>query len=96
LPFLMDQKIEFRLNLASWKAVFYPADQAIENAAGRFTVTSTVKDSQLVVIRELKLTKAVYKPEEWPLLRQLLLAENHEKNRTVLLKAVKEEGNSDK
>ena len=96
LPFLMNQKIEFRLNLASWKAVFYPADQTIENAAGRFTVTSTVKDSQLVVIRELNLTKAVSKPEEWPLLRQLLLAENHEKNRTVLLKAVKEEGESDK
>ena len=96
LPFLMSQKIDFRLNLATWKAVFYPADQTIENAAGRFTVTSTVKDSQLVIIRELKLTKAVFRPEEWLLLRQLLLAENHEKNRTVLLKAFKEEGKADK
>jgi hypothetical protein len=96
LPFLMSQKIEFRLNLAPWKALFYPANQTIENAVGRFTITSEVKDSQLVIIRELKLTKAVSKTEEWPLLRQLLLAENHEKNRTVLLKAVKEEGKADK
>lgn len=96
LPFLMDQKIEFRLNLAPWKTVFYPVNQTIENAAGQFTVSSEVKDSQLVVIRELKLTKAVFKPEEWPLLRQLLLAENHEKNRTILLKAVTEEGKADK
>lgn len=96
LPFLMNQKVEFRLNLAPWKAVFYPVNQTIENAAGRFTVTSEVRDSQLVVIRELKLTKAVFGPEEWPLLRQLLLAENHEKNCTVLLKAVTEEDEAEK
>lgn len=91
LPFPMTQRIELRLNLRSWPAAFFPVNQTIENAVGRFAVTSEVKDSQLVVIRALQLTKAVIGPDEWPLLRQLLLAENHEKNRTILLKETRKE-----
>lgn len=91
LPFPMTQRIELRLNLRSWKAAFVPVNQTIENVVGRFAVTSEIKDSQLIVIRVLQLTKTVIGPEEWPLLRQLLLAENHEKNRTILLTATKEE-----
>ncbi|NMC44178.1 MAG: DUF3857 domain-containing protein [candidate division Zixibacteria bacterium] len=91
LPFPMTQRIELRLNLRSWQAAFFPVNQTIENAVGRFTVASEVKDSQLVVIRALQLTKTIIEPEEWPLLRQLLLADSHEKNRTILLKEIKKD-----
>lgn len=92
LPCLMDQRIELRLDLGSWRVVFSPADQTVENAVGRFTVSSVTRDSQLVVVRELHLIKAVIGPDEWPSLRQLLLAESHEKNRTILLKEAAKDG----
>ncbi len=87
LPYPMTQKVEFRLDLKPWQVVYRPTDVKIENAAGQFSVTALVQDSQLVVVRTLKLSKTTLKPEEWPMLRQLLLAENHDRNRTILLKA---------
>ena len=85
LPGPMHQKVELRLDLAGMEAVYLPVDQSISNEAGNFKLTVLKKDEQIVITRELSLSKAGYKPEEWPALRALFLADRHERNQTILL-----------
>ena len=91
LPFLMSQRVELKLDLGPNRVVYSPATEKIENTAGRFSITSQVEDSQLVVVRELSLAKTGYQPPGWPDLRTLLLAERHDKNALVILSAATEE-----
>jgi len=90
LPMIMSQTVEVRLDIAPSQIVYSPVTETIENEAGRFSVASEIKDSQLVVMRKLSLVKTSYLPAEWPLLRQLLLAESHDKNNLVILKTTTE------
>jgi hypothetical protein len=92
LPFIMSQRVELKLDFANSPVIFSPEIESIENAAGRFSVASKIIDSQLVVVREFSLAKTNYLPAEWPLLRQLLLAESHDKNSLVILKGTGEAG----
>jgi hypothetical protein len=97
LPGQMSQKVTFRLSLDGLKVHYRPADRTVDNAAGRSVVTVGVHDSTLVITRELRLSKAIYEPAEWPLLRALLLAEKHDRNQTLIMTVpAADKGDSDK
>ena len=59
---------------------------SLKNAAGEFELKITYNNDQIIINRSLHLTQVDYPPESWPELRQLLLAEEHDRNRIVLLK----------
>jgi len=90
---LMNQKVEIRLNLKGSEIVYMPSDQRLENKAGKFNISVSRKDDRIIIRRELNLAKTIYQPDEWPDLRKLLLADRHERNRTLLLKAA--DGNNE-
>ena len=94
IPFLMNQKIELKLDLEGLEVVYSPADKIIGNSAGIFSVTVDRKDERLVITRKLNLTKTTYQPEDWPALRELLLADKHQRNQSLLLKTA--EGGDEK
>jgi hypothetical protein len=91
LPFLMNQKIEIRIDTAGHQVVYRPEDVTIKNAAGLFSVTTVIKNGQLVLVRELHLEKTLYQPADWPALRELLLAETQRSNGLILLKVAGDE-----
>jgi hypothetical protein len=79
--------VELYLDLDGLEAVHLPEELVIENEAGHFA-SSSARDEEKQVLhfsRSLSLTKAEYRPEEWPGLRALLLAEEHEGQRLLLL-----------
>jgi hypothetical protein len=86
LPSRMSQLVEIRLDMKGLETVYLPSDQTIDNGAGSFAVTVEADSNRIKIVRELVLTKTVYEAEEWPDLRVLLLADQHERNRTLLLK----------
>jgi hypothetical protein len=88
LPSLLNQRVECRIDTAGYQIVYRPEDFSTTNAAGSFSVTTVVKNSQLITVRELRLAKTVYRPDEWTALRELLLAENQKSNGLILLKDV--------
>lgn len=92
LPSLMSQKVELKLDLRGLDVVYFPIDRTIENNAGSFTCTATQEGGRIALARTLYLAKRVYRPEEWPLLRALLLADKHERSQTLLVKAEKSAG----
>jgi hypothetical protein len=89
LPCLMNQIVELRLDLKGLDIIYHATDQTAENGAGSFSIKTNQKDSKIVITRKLNLTKTIYQPEEWSILRTLLLADSHEKNQTLLLKTTK-------
>lgn len=89
LPCLMNQIVELRLDLKGLDVIYHATDQTVENSAGIFSIKINQKDSKIVITRKLNLTKTIYQPEEWSILRTLLLADSHEKNQTLLLKTTK-------
>jgi hypothetical protein len=93
LPGLMNRKVELKLNLKGSKIVYMPSDQTMENEAGKFNISVSREDDRIIVRRELNLAKTIYQPDEWPDLRKLLLADCHERNRTLFLKAT--DGNNE-
>ncbi|MCK4785877.1 MAG: DUF3857 domain-containing protein [Desulfobacteraceae bacterium] len=97
LPCLMSQKIELKLDLKGLDVIYFPIDQTVENDAGSFACTATQEGGRIVLTRTLYLAKRVYRPEKWPLLRTLLLADQHDRNQTLLVKAEESAGgNQDK
>lgn len=93
LPGRLEQRIELRLRPGDLEEVHLPADVRLENEAGSFLLTSTVKEKkegeesgEIVIVRELSLSSAEYAPEAWPELRALLLADAYERSRLLLLK----------
>lgn len=85
---LMSQKVTLKLDLKDMDIVYLPNEQTVENLAGSFTITVVQKDDHLTIMRELNLAKTDYRPDEWLALRELLLADRHERNRTLLMKGV--------
>ncbi len=83
---LMKQTIELSLDLSGLDVVYCPSSQTMENDAGRFSVTVDKVEDHITITREIELTQTLYQPEEWPELRALLLADSHERNRTLLVK----------
>ena len=86
LPSMVSQKIEIRLDMKGLETAYIPTDQTIDNGAGNFAVIVEADNDRITIVRELVLTKTVYEAEEWPDLRALLLADQHERNQTLLLK----------
>jgi hypothetical protein len=86
LPSKMSQKIEIRLEMKGLEAIYQPAVLMIDNGAGSLAVTVEADDDRITIVRKLVLMKSVYEAEDWPDLRALLLADQHERNQTLLLK----------
>jgi hypothetical protein len=91
LPSEMSQKIEIRLNMKGLETVYQPSDQTIENGAGNFAVTVKADQDRFTIVRELVLTNTAYGAEEWTDLRALLLADQHERNQTLILKTTEDD-----
>jgi hypothetical protein len=75
--------LTLRLRLPAGATATCPADRLVENAAGSFTVTASEADGWLAYHRELTLNESAGKPENWPLLRALLLEEADAANATL-------------
>jgi len=91
MPCPMNQKVELRLDTKGLEVIYSPSEQFLENTAGSFSLTAGGGDDRVIIIRKLKLGKAVYQPDEWPALRALLLAASHERNQTLLVKQAADE-----
>ncbi len=86
----MDQALEINLDLEGLELVDYPDDLTIENDAGSFSITATKDDHKLKISRKLDGIHSI-DAKDWPALRQLLLAETHDRNQTIYLKLKEEE-----
>jgi len=86
LQCLMRQNVELRIRLKGLEPVYLPDEQKIENGAGSFSVTVNDSERRISIIREIYFPETIYGPELWPDLRNLLLADNHKKNRLLLFK----------
>jgi hypothetical protein len=94
----MRQRVTFRVKTAGQEVVRVPEPRSIENAVGRFSVSVEEEDGWTSVTRELavgpsqagaetrELGATVIAPDEWPLLRELLLEETERTNRSVFLR----------
>jgi hypothetical protein len=91
LPYLMNQKIEIRLDTTGHQIVYRPEDVSLKNAAGSFSLTTVIKNGQMVLVRELHLEKTLYQPADWRELRDLLLAECQKNNGLIILKGTGDE-----
>jgi hypothetical protein len=85
LPDAIAQSVRVTLDLADLDVVRLPEPMTLENGAGRFELTVDRKDDKVTVSRTTTLIKAQFTAEEWPGLREILLAETHDSNRTILL-----------
>jgi hypothetical protein len=80
------QTLTLRIMLEDTEAVYVPEDVSISNAVGRFSLTAkSDDDGTLTLKRALELESSRFEPSQWPALRELLLAETHERNRTLLV-----------
>ncbi len=85
-PCKLSQKIAVILNLKGLETVYFPGNDSLHNAAGDFVIHSVKTDKKLIVVRQLDLSKNEYLPEDWPVLRELLLADRNDGNRKVVIK----------
>jgi len=80
------QTLTLRVTPEDVEAVYVPEDVSFSNAAGSFSLTAkTDSDGELTLKRTLELESSRFESAQWPALRELLLAETHERNRTLLL-----------
>jgi hypothetical protein len=77
------QTVVLRLHLPADVAVTKPADRALANAAGRFSLVVTEADGWLEYRRELQLEASAGAATLWPALRALLLEEADAANGTL-------------
>ena len=86
-PVLLDcgwrQTVIVHLKPAAGARVARPAERALTNAAGAFTLNVTEQDGWLTLRRDLVLAPAAGLPGNWPALRALLLEEADAANGTV-------------
>jgi hypothetical protein len=80
------ERIELRIDSSSCSVVRVPSDTLITNGVGRFQVTSVWHGKELVIIRELQLTRSEIPAADWPALRSLLLAYGNDRNNRMYLK----------
>jgi PHD/YefM family antitoxin component YafN of YafNO toxin-antitoxin module len=82
----MGQTIVLRLKAGSHDVFHLPAPRTTENELGRFGLTVETEGDWVTVTRELDIAAGVVSPDQWPMLRALLLEETDARNRTILLK----------
>jgi hypothetical protein len=86
LPTPLEMRVELYLDTQGVEVIHLPEATRIENGAGCFESShETVDEDELHVERRLVLSKSGYSPEEWPALRTLLLAEERQSHRIVVL-----------
>jgi hypothetical protein len=85
LPDSLDIGLELRLLHGDLALVRLPEPRVVDNQAGAMTVEVERCDGEITLSRRLRLDHAHYAPEQWPDLRALLLAYDHEQGRTLLL-----------
>ena len=82
----MSQRILLRIKTGDMKLVHTPEPVSIENVVGIFRLEVRNEGEWLVIERELEIRKPVIQPEEWLMLRLLLLEERDASSRAILLK----------
>ena len=83
----LEQRVTLVLEPGEHDVVHVPEPASLDNEAGTFALSVEERDDGSVLLtRALGIDGAVVEPEEWPALRRLLLAETHERNRTILLR----------
>jgi hypothetical protein len=94
----MRQTITLRLKIGEREAVRLPEPRSIENPLGRFSLSVEEEDGWITMTREVAVgtsrtdaessesSPTIVAPEEWPLLRELLLEEADRANRAILLR----------
>jgi hypothetical protein len=80
----MTQRTTLRLKTGQREIVYMPEPREIENEAGRYVLTASHADGWVSVEREITLRAAAIQPEEWPLLRALLLEEADPAGSTII------------
>ncbi len=68
------------------KIAYVPESNEVQNETGRFVVYTKSEDGWITLERGLRLEGIIVQPEDWPLLRALLLEEQDSAHRTVILK----------
>ncbi len=96
---ILEQTIRVVLDVKGLDVVRAPEARELENDAGTFRLTVERRQEEdamegeerdeLVVTRWLSLSQATYAASDWPALRALLLADRHERGRTILLRPEK-------
>jgi hypothetical protein len=82
----MGQKVVLRLNAGEREVFHLPAERTTENDLGRFSLTVETEGDWVTVTRKLEIGAGTVAPDQWPMLRELLLDETDPRNRTILLK----------
>ncbi len=86
LPGQMEQVVELSLDSEGWGLIYLPEDRTLENDAGSFSLQTVEKDDRIKITRLLNLGRAYYTAGDWDQLRKLLLSDQNERSRTVLLR----------
>ncbi len=90
LPTPVSQSVEIRVSTEGLRTAYLPPGMNLNNVAGEFTTSTTLKDDQVIIGRTLSLKRATYEAAEWSDLRSLLLAGRHDRNRTLLFRAAED------
>lgn len=83
---LLLQSVEFVLDTAGVEVIYQPQGEMLHNDCGHAEITCSESAGRIKLTRQTKLARSWYEPEEWSDLRELLLVETNERNRTLLLK----------
>jgi hypothetical protein len=88
----INQIVKIKLDLDELEVLYHPENKMIRNNIGEFSIDSQQDDNYLVISRRVVVEKGPHlDAEDWPELRQLLLAETHDRNQTIYLKIKEEE-----
>ncbi len=79
------QRLVLQIRTGDLEATRLPTERSIKNAVGSFTLAVEEDAVWITVTRELVVDALTVPPEHWPLLRELLLAEESARNRTIIL-----------
>jgi hypothetical protein len=95
LQCLLTQKIKLDFEFEGLEPIYLPGDSSLSSEAGDFAIKITGEGDHLSITRDLKLIKTSYSPDEWTELRALLLADRHDRNRTLLFKKTVDDDRND-
>jgi hypothetical protein len=84
---VLERRVELRLDPGDLEVVYLPRARTRANGAGRFDLSARQEEGGIRVVRHLVLASDHYEAAQWGDLRALLLADDHEGGRLVLLKA---------
>jgi hypothetical protein len=96
LPANAAQLIKIRLDLDGLEAIYYPEEIFLgdrgDDIYNHFTINSKIDENYLTISRTIMLGRTHFSfSKDWPGMRQLLLAETHDRNQTIYLKIKEDE-----